>query len=83
MKAIVGLGNPGAEYKGTRHNVGFEIIDELARRWRLKLKTWKSVAWLAVAKEHESLLAKPATFMNLSGEAVLKIGSFYRIDPVD
>ena len=83
MKAIVGLGNPGAEYKGTRHNVGFEVIDELARRWRLKLKTWKSVAWLAVAKEHQSLLAKPATFMNLSGEAVLKIGSFYRIDPVD
>jgi PTH1 family peptidyl-tRNA hydrolase len=83
MKAIVGLGNPGVEYKATRHNVGFEVVDELARRWRVKLKPWKSVASLAIAKEHEALLAEPATFMNLSGDAVLKIGSFYRIEPAD
>jgi len=83
MKAIVGLGNPGPEYKGTRHNIGFEVIDELARRWHVTLKSWKSVASAAIAKEHESLLAKPTTFMNLSGEAVLSVGSFYKVNLSD
>ncbi|HEY3045382.1 MAG TPA: aminoacyl-tRNA hydrolase [Vicinamibacterales bacterium] len=83
MKAIVGLGNPGPEYKGTRHNIGFEVIDELARRWGLKLKSWKSAAAMAVAKEHETLLAEPKTFMNLSGEAVRKISAFHQIEPSD
>jgi PTH1 family peptidyl-tRNA hydrolase len=83
MKAIVGLGNLGAEYKATRHNVGFEVVDELARRWGVKLKPWKSTALLAVAKDHDALLGEPTTFMNSSGEAILRIGSFYRIDPVE
>jgi len=44
MKAIVGLGNPGREYAGTRHNIGFEVIDEVARRWNVRLRPWKSAA---------------------------------------
>ena len=83
MKAIVGLGNPGAEYKATRHNVGFEVVDELARRWQVKLKSWKSIAALAVAKDHDALLAEPRTFMNLSGECVQRIRTFHRIEPSD
>ena len=81
MKAIVGLGNPGAEYKATRHNLGFEVVDELARRWDVKLKSWKSIAALAVAQQHEALLAQPRTFMNLSGECVQRIGGFYHVEP--
>jgi PTH1 family peptidyl-tRNA hydrolase len=83
MKAIVGLGNPGDAYAATRHNVGFEVIDELARRWQVTLKKWRRVAVLAIAKERDSLLMEPTTFMNLSGEAVLGVGSFYKVDPSD
>ena len=81
MKAIVGLGNPGDEYKATRHNLGFEVIDELARRWAVRLKSWKSIATLGVAKEQDALLAEPRTFMNLSGECVQRISAFYNIEP--
>jgi PTH1 family peptidyl-tRNA hydrolase len=83
MKAIVGLGNPGAEYVATRHNVGFEVVDELARRWQVKLKKWRKVGTLALAKDHDALLMEPATFMNLSGEAVLRVGSFYKVNLAD
>jgi PTH1 family peptidyl-tRNA hydrolase len=83
LKAIVGLGNPGAEYKGTRHNVGFEVVDELASRWGIKLKSWKSVASIAVATERGALIAEPTTFMNLSGEAVQKISAFHQIERPD
>jgi PTH1 family peptidyl-tRNA hydrolase len=83
MKAIVGLGNPGAEYEGTRHNVGFEVIDEVARRWHVRLKSWKSVAALAVAPDHDALLAAPKTFMNLSGQAVQAVAAFYHLEPSD
>jgi peptidyl-tRNA hydrolase, PTH1 family len=83
MKAIVGLGNPGAEYAATRHNVGFEVVDELARRWNVKLKKWRKVGTLALAKDHDALLMEPATFMNLSGEAVLSVGSFYKVNLAD
>jgi PTH1 family peptidyl-tRNA hydrolase len=83
MKAIVGLGNPGAEYAATRHNVGFEVVDELARRWHVKLKKWRKVGMLALAKDHDALLMEPATFMNLSGEAVLSVGSFYKVNLAD
>ena len=83
MKAIVGLGNPGAEYVATRHNVGFEVVDELARRWQVKLKKWRKVGTLALAKDHDALLMEPATFMNSSGEAVLSVGSFYKVNLAD
>ena len=83
MKLIVGLGNPGGEYEGTRHNLGFEVVDELARRWNVRLKSWKSVTALATSLPHGALLAKPKTFMNLSGEAVQRIAAFHQIAPSD
>jgi PTH1 family peptidyl-tRNA hydrolase len=83
LKAIVGLGNPGAEYKGTRHNVGFAVIDELAWRWNAKLKSWKSLADLAVVRDRSVLLVEPKTFMNASGEAVGRIAAFHKVEPKD
>ncbi len=83
MKAIVGLGNPGSEYKGTRHNVGFEVVDELARRWRAALKKWKATADLAIVRDREAVLVEPRTYMNHSGQAVAAIMAFYRILPAD
>ena len=80
-KAIVGLGNPGREYEGTRHNLGFEVIDELARRWRVRLKSWKRVADLVAVRDRVVVLAKPTTYMNVSGVAVEKISSFYKVAP--
>ncbi|HZR25795.1 MAG TPA: aminoacyl-tRNA hydrolase [Vicinamibacterales bacterium] len=83
MKAIVGLGNPGSEYKGTRHNVGFEVVDELARRWKTTLKKWKSIADVAIVKEHDAVLVEPRTYMNNSGSAVQAVMTFYKITPPD
>jgi PTH1 family peptidyl-tRNA hydrolase len=83
MKAIVGLGNPGTEYSGTRHNVGFDVVDELARRWAVKLKKWKTTADLAVVKDQDVLLVEPRTFMNESGLAVSAVMAFYKVQPAD
>lgn len=83
MKAIVGLGNPGTEYSGTRHNVGFDVVDELARRWKAKLTKWKSVADRAVVKDHDVVLVKPRTYMNDSGRAVSAMMTFLKILPQD
>jgi len=83
MKAIVGLGNPGTEYSGTRHNVGFDVVDELARRWKTKLTKWKSVADRAVVKDHDVVLIKPRTYMNDSGRAVGAMMTFLKILPQD
>ena len=79
MKAIVGLGNPGAEYQGTRHNIGFEVIDELVRRWHAHLKSWRSMAKVARVVDHDAVLVKPTTFMNASGQAVGSIAGFYQV----
>jgi PTH1 family peptidyl-tRNA hydrolase len=83
MKAVIGLGNPGADYEGTRHNVGFDVIDELVRRSGVRLRKWKSAGDLAIAGSGGVVLAKPLMFMNASGEAVGRIGAFYKIDPGD
>jgi PTH1 family peptidyl-tRNA hydrolase len=83
MKAIVGLGNPGTEYAGTRHNVGFDVVDELARRWSVRLRKWKTTADLAVVTDREVLLVEPRTFMNESGLAVSAVMAFYKIQPAD
>ena len=95
MKLIVGLGNPGAEYRDTRHNVGFTVVDELVNRWRvsdqwrekfeaLQIKTTRPESASMVAGGDQSVIvAKPLTFMNLSGRAVAAIAGFYKIEPVD
>ena len=85
MKLLVGLGNPGSEYAKTRHNMGFQAVDELVRRFSFD----------AFKSEHKGLLAKgqiegerclilkPQTYMNLSGESVQSVMSFYKIQPQD
>ena len=76
MKLVVGLGNPGRKYDGTRHNVGFEVLDEVARRVRAELRrSWRFPADLAEATwEGERLvLVRPRTYMNESGEAVASV----------
>ena len=83
MKAIVGLGNPGDEYTGTRHNVGFEVVNALAERWNAKLRKWKSIADVAVVKDRAVVLVEPRTFMNHSGQAVQAVMAFYKILPAD
>jgi PTH1 family peptidyl-tRNA hydrolase len=83
MRAIVGLGNPGSEYAGTRHNIGFEVVNELARRWQVRLRPWKSVADLVVISGSGVVLVEPTTFMNLSGEAVSRVIDFHKLDVSD
>ena len=87
MKLVVGLGNPGREYRETRHNVGFMVIDELARRHQLTMALAPSQvpdAFLAKKYGPEPLLvAKPLTFMNRSGEAVSALARYYDIAPAD
>jgi PTH1 family peptidyl-tRNA hydrolase len=83
MKAVVGLGNPGDDYKGTRHNVGFEVVDELAKRWQAKLKKWKATADTAIVKDRDVILVEPRTYMNNSGQAIAAVMAFYRIQPAD
>ncbi|MBB6099141.1 PTH1 family peptidyl-tRNA hydrolase [Deinobacterium chartae] len=82
MKLVVGLGNPGSQYALTRHNVGFMVLDELARQhatnWRKEGKA--EVAELRVLGQ-KLLLVKPQTFMNLSGDAVAPLMRFYRLPP--
>ena len=86
MKLIVGLGNPGKQYAHTRHNVGFEVLDELARRAAVEFRK----PWLAKAETAQTvlagqpvLLAKPVTFMNLSGEAVAPLARKRGLEPAD
>ena len=87
MKLIVGLGNPGREYRETRHNVGFLVIDELARRHQLTLSLGPSqVPETFVAKKfgpEPLLVAKPLTFMNRSGDSVAALTRYFDIAPAD
>ncbi|MEQ1727251.1 MAG: aminoacyl-tRNA hydrolase [Vicinamibacterales bacterium] len=80
MKAIVGLGNPGREYAGTRHNIGFDVLDEVARRWHVQLRPWKSVADVAVVSNRGVVLVEPQTYMNRSGDAVSRIAAFHKLE---
>jgi len=87
MKLIVGLGNPGREYRDTRHNVGFMVVDEIARRHNLSLGMAPSqVPDAFVAKRYgvaPLLLAKPLTYMNRSGDAVAALARYYDIPSGD
>ncbi|MDI9639342.1 aminoacyl-tRNA hydrolase [Geitlerinema splendidum] len=82
---VVGLGNPGARYAGTRHNVGFDLVDELGKRHGQSLRTTRDQALIAEVTINgvETVLVKPLTFMNLSGRAVKALAARYSISPKD
>ena len=78
MKIIVGLGNPEGKYKNTYHNVGFSVVDMFAAQNNLKFSTKKCRA--EIAKGDGYIIAKPQTYMNLSGESLAEIYNFYKVD---
>jgi len=80
MKLVVGLGNPGRKYDGTRHNVGFDVVNVLAARHRLEWETAPADALVARWRAGAALLVKPLTFMNLSGPAVGQLQRFYKVE---
>ncbi len=82
MKLIVGLGNPGDRYRGTRHNVGFDVVDLVAKRLGLVFESCAVDALLARERGpgETVMLAKPTTYMNLSGVAVRDLCHYYRVD---
>ncbi len=84
-KMIVGLGNPGPRYARNRHNVGFQIVDELAAKHGLSFekRQFKALIASGVIDGQRVLLVKPQTFMNLSGEAVQPLAHYYKIDLPD
>jgi PTH1 family peptidyl-tRNA hydrolase len=85
MKLVVGLGNPGPQYKNTRHNVGFRVLDALAEKLGWKWTEQRSRALLAsgMLGTEKVILVKPMTLMNLSGEAVGELMRWYRLKPED
>ena len=85
MKIVVGLGNPGSQYFGTRHNVGFDVIAELAQRWQCGKPQLKFQAEIreAFPPSGKVLLVTPMTYMNRSGESVQQIARFYQIASED
>lgn len=85
MKLIVGLGNPGRQYSQTRHNLGFMVVDRLAARWSIAAAPGKGLYEFGrgPAAGHTVGLLKPLTFMNRSGEAVLEVVQFYKVDLAD
>lgn len=80
IRLIAGLGNPGPEYVGTRHNIGFMVVDHLAAQVG---STWeKSTKWDALTSKHsDTLLVKPMSFMNRSGYPLVAVAQFYKIAP--
>ena len=84
MKLIVGLGNPGSEYAGTRHNAGFDVVDRLSARFAPGAAPRSRFGGLATDAEvggEKCLLLKPMTFMNLSGRSVLEAVQFFKLEP--
>ena len=84
MKLIVGLGNPGAKFRGTRHNIGFAVVDELARRADTAFDSSPVEALIARVRGDEPfLIAKPMTFMNASGAAVGGLVRYFKVEPAE
>jgi PTH1 family peptidyl-tRNA hydrolase len=86
LKLIVGLGNPGSEYADTRHNVGFKVVEELARRHNSSLRSasrWGAKTGKVLGVGAGFVVAQPTTFMNLSGHAVQALAAFHKVLPED
>ncbi|MEF9939804.1 MAG: aminoacyl-tRNA hydrolase [Clostridium sp.] len=83
MYIIAGLGNPGKEYEGTRHNTGFMTIDVLADRYNIDIreKAHKALIGKGVIEGQKVILVKPQTYMNLSGESIRSVMDFYKVTP--
>jgi PTH1 family peptidyl-tRNA hydrolase len=83
MKLVVGLGNPGRQYASTRHNVGFMVIDRLARELNVavKKKMFNSLVGQGLINGEKIVLAMPQTYMNLSGQAVGPLLNWHKLDP--
>ena len=86
-KLLVGLGNPGQKYAKTRHNIGFEVIDNLAQSWAVKMSENKrfqgSVGEARATSGERLILLKPSTYMNLSGQSVRAVVDWYKLSPSD
>lgn len=82
MYIIAGLGNPGKKYEGTRHNIGWQVMDELADKHRIRImeSRFKGLVGKGVIGGEKVLLLKPFTYMNLSGESIGEAVRFYKID---
>lgn len=82
MFIIAGLGNPTLQYEGTRHNVGFDVIDRLSDKYNISVETRKSRAYIGkgIIGGHKVILVKPQTYMNLSGESLKGIVDYYKVD---
>jgi len=85
MFIIAGLGNPGKDYKNTRHNIGFDVIDVIAEKHNISVieKKHKAVIGKGVIDGHKVILVKPQTYMNLSGESLREIIDYYKVDPTE
>lgn len=81
MKCIIGLGNPEARYDGTRHNVGFAVLDEYARQQGCSWKESKRFKGLVAELPDRTLLVKPTTYYNLVGESARAVADFYKLSP--
>lgn len=83
MFIIAGLGNPSRKYEGTRHNVGFEVIDRISEKYNIPVDTKKHLALIGkgIIDGQKAVLVKPQTYMNLSGESIRSVVDFYKIDP--
>ncbi len=81
MKLVVGLGNPGKEYEKTRHNVGFRVIELLARRWSIEIRRRKfaSLSGDGRIRDEKTLLLEPQTYMNRSGRAIQEAMAFHKL----
>lgn len=82
MYVIAGLGNPGSKYEKTRHNVGFQVVDCLAKEYGIEMNQRKhrALCGMGMIEGHKVLLMKPQTYMNLSGESVRGLVDYYKID---
>ena len=85
MKLVIGLGNPGPEYERTRHNVGFRVVDKLAAKlgWKWTERRSRAILASGTIGSEKVVLAKPITYMNLSGGAVGELVRWYKIQPED
>ncbi|GAA0085993.1 aminoacyl-tRNA hydrolase [Clostridium sp. MB05] len=81
MFLIVGLGNPGKEYEGTRHNIGFEAIDYISNKYNIDINRikFKGVYGEGFINNNKVILLKPTTYMNLSGESIREVMNFYKL----